>query len=238
MLNHLPPTILVLDPDVVLRTNISNSLERSGFNVLTASKWAEASGLFDRLPNYKKPTLVILRDELPDLSGIEVCTIIKTKEALKSTLVLMISENIKKILEVKNLENSFDDFIMKPFSQSSLVQKVKSILGRHKPSLASRILAYKDLKMDLASFKVSRNNREIHLGPTEFKILQCLIEKPNKIYSRDDIMRYVWGNNANVEMRTIDVHVNRLRSALKLPNEEVPFIKTVRSVGYCLDFDK
>lgn len=240
MLNHLPPTILIIETDIVLRTNMSNSLERQGFNVLAFSDGIEALKEIDKLPQYHKPSVVVLRDNLEPMHGIEICTIIKTKNSLKDVIVIMISDNIKKILEVKDLENSFDDFILQPFPQSDLVQKIKSILGRKKPSLASRTLSYKNIKIDLASYKVKVSGREVHLGPTEFKILQCLIENPKQIFSREDIMKYVWGANKNVEMRTVDVHVNRLRSALKLPHDPKSShsIKTIRSAGYCLDHEK
>lgn len=240
MLNHLPPTILIIESDIVLRTNISNSLERQGLNVLAFSDGSEAMKAIDRLPQYHKPSVIVVRDHLEPMNGIEICTIVKTKSSLKDTSVIMISDSIKKILEVKDLENSFDDFILKPFSQSDLVQKIKSILGKKKPSLASRTLTYKNIKMDLASYKVKVSGREVHLGPTEFKILQCLIENPKKTFSREDIMKYAWETNQNVEMRTIDVHVNRLRSALKLPHDpnSTHYIKTIRSAGYCLDQEK
>jgi two-component system phosphate regulon response regulator PhoB len=235
MSHHLPPTILIIEPETVLRTNMSNGLERNGFNVFASSTGNEALKIIEEIPAYQKPNIVVLRDDLDGLSGIELCTIIKTKESYKNITILMVSDNIRKILETKDLENSYDDFILKPFTQSDFVQKIKSILGKKRPSLVAKILTYKDLKMDLASFRVIRSGREIHLGPTEFKILQCLIDDPKRVFSRDEIMKYVWGLNSNVEIRTIDVHVNRLRSALKQPNEHELFIKTVRSSGYCLE---
>ena len=146
----------------------------------------------------------------------------------------MIASANEQLEEVKGLDNSFDDYLIKPFAQSDLINKVKSILGKMRPTLLSKTMEYKDLKIDLASFRVIRGNREIHLGPTEFKILQCLMDAPKKIFSREFLMTYVWGPENNVEIRTIDVHINRLRTALKNPNEDLPFIKTVRSAGYCL----
>lgn len=238
MLHHLPPTILIIEPDVILRTNMSNSLERSGFNVIITSKASEALQLLDNIPLYQKPSIIVIRDELEGLELPETLSTIKNKSSLKKTNILVVSDDIKKVLNLKNLKHTFDDFILRPFSQGDFVQKIKAILGKNRPSLASRVLVYKDLTMDLASYKVTRAGREIHLGPTEFKILQCLIENPKKIFSREDIMKYVWGANSHVEIRTIDVHVNRLRSALKQPSEISPFIKTVRSLGYCLDFSR
>lgn len=234
MATHLPPTILIVESDTIFRTSMSNSLERNGFIVLSVPTGDDALKLVDSLPEYKKPNVVIISYSLPGLSGIEICTILRNKKAEKPIPIILVASGSDMLDEVKGLDNAFDDYIIKPFAQSDLINKVKSLLGKVRPTLLSKTMEFKDLKIDLASFRVTKGLREIHLGPTEFKILQCLIESPKKIFSRESLMAYVWGKSSNVEIRTIDVHINRLRTALKSPSDNVPFIKTVRSVGYCL----
>jgi two-component system phosphate regulon response regulator PhoB len=233
-MTHLPPTILIIEPDVVFRTGMSNVLERSGFSVMVVGTGEDALNLIDNMPEYKQPNVIIINYNLPGLSGVQNCTILRGKKTTKSTPIILIISEHDQLDEIKNLKNVFDEVMVKPFVQSDLVTKVKSILGRIKPVLLSKNISYKELKIDLASFRVTRGNRDIHLGPTEFKILQCLMESPKRIFSRDYLMNYVWGKSNNVEIRTVDVHINRLRTALKNPNENLPFIKTVRSAGYCL----
>ena len=233
-MTHLPPTILIIEPDVVFRTGMSNVLERSGFSVIVVGTGEDALKLIDTMPDYKQPNIIIINYNLPGLSGIENCTILRNRKTTKSTPIILITSEHDRLDEIKTLENVFDEYLVKPFAQSDLVTKVKSILGRTKPVLLSKNIEYKDLKIDLASFRVTRGNRDVHLGPTEFKILQCLMESPKRIFTRDYLMHYVWGKTNNVEIRTVDVHINRLRTALKNPNENLPFIKTVRSAGYCL----
>lgn len=234
MSTHLPPTILIIEPEVIFRTSISNSLERNGFIILAAATGDDALKLIDSLPEYKKPNLAIIGYKLPGLSGVEVCTILRSRNTSAPLPIILIADENDKLDEIKGLANTFDDYIVKPFAQSELVNKVKALLGKVKPVLSSKIMEYRDLKIDLASYRVTKGAREIHLGPTEFKILQCLVEAPKKIFSRESLMQYVWGKSTNVEVRTIDVHINRLRSALKSSSDEIPFIKTVRSMGYCL----
>jgi two-component system phosphate regulon response regulator PhoB len=231
---HLPPTILIIESDVVFRTAMSNALERSGFSVIVVGTSDDALNLIDNLPEYKQPNVIIVNYNLPGVSGVQNCTILRSRKATKSMPIILIVPEQDQLDEVKSLKNIYDEIMLKPFIQSDLVTKVKSILGKLKPALLSKNIVYKDLKIDLASFKVTRGSRDIHLGPTEFKILQCLMESPKRIFSRDYLMHYVWGKSSNVEIRTVDVHINRLRTALKNPNENLPFIKTVRSAGYCL----
>ncbi len=233
MQSHLPPTILVIDSDLVSRTAISNILERSGFIVLSKNNSSDALRLFDSKST--KPHLVIVQSKLTDLSGIEVCTLIKTKQSSAKIPVIMVADNSDSLDELMNLENGFDDYIPSHYNSSDIISKVKHVLNKHKPDLRKKILSYGDISINLMSYKVIKNKREVHLGPTEFKILQCFVEDPKKIFSRIEIMEYVWGKAKNVEPRTIDVHINRLRSALSEPGQSAHSIKTIRSSGYCLE---
>jgi len=213
---------------------MSNCLERAGFITQSVATGDEALILIESAPAYKKPNVIVMEQNLDGLRGIEICSILRAKYVTKPLPVILIDTDSKVLDQLKGDAAAFDDYLIKPFAQNDLVSKVKSVLNKVRPTLVSKTLEYKDLKMDLASYKVSRHGREIHIGPTEFKILQCLIESPKKIFSRESLMQYVWGHTSNVEVRTIDVHINRLRTALKSSLDNAPFIKTVRSMGYCL----
>ncbi|MFN7038032.1 MAG: phosphate regulon transcriptional regulator PhoB [Alphaproteobacteria bacterium] len=227
----LTPLVLIVDDEEPIRTMLAYSLERHGFTTKQAVNGDEALKMVKEI----KPDIIILDWMLPGLSGIEVCTILRTKHETKNIPIIMLTAKGEEFDKVKGLDSGVDDYIVKPFSPNELVARIKAIFRRTRPMFTTKILEYKGLKIDLASYKVTRNGKEVHLGPTEFKILQCLMEYPKRILSREYIMSYVWGYDSQVETRTIDVHINRLRSALKDPNEDLHFIKTIRSAGYSLD---
>jgi two-component system phosphate regulon response regulator PhoB len=230
MTEEFGPTVLLITNDEKLKISLNSTLERHSFNVIEGSSGSEATALCEQ----HKPDIIILDSQLPDLPGIGVCTILRTKAASKNLPIIMLSDNEGEFDRVKGLDSGVDDYIVKPFQPNELVARIKAIFRRIRPSFNSKSLNYKDLKMDMASYRVTRGIRDIHLGPTEFRILQCLMEFPKRILSREYIMTHVWGYESQVEPRTIDVHINRLRSALKNDNEDLPFIKTIRSAGYCL----
>lgn len=229
--NSIAPLILIVDDEEPIRTMLSYNLERHGFTTKQAANGDEALKLVKEIT----PDIIILDWMLPGLSGIEVCTILRTKHQTKNIPIIMLTAKGEEFDKVKGLDSGVDDYIVKPFSPNELVARIKAILRRTRPSLITQILEYKGLKMDMSSYRVSNEGHEVHLGPTEFKILQCLMEYPKRILSREHIMAYVWGYDSQVEARTIDVHINRLRSALKIQDEKASFIKTIRSAGYSLD---
>jgi len=226
------PSILLVEPDEGLLTILSYNLERYGFIVNHARDAETALAFAEKI----QPSLIVVEEELPgSMQGEQLCSVIRSKSLFKNSILLLITAaGIKEDSVVAN------DFIRKPFVPSELVSKIKSLLVKFKPSNSNRVLEYKDIKMNVSSCKVTKNGRDVHLGPIEFKILQCLMELPTKILSREYIMNQVWGYNRLVDARTIDVHINRLRSALKNDNEldPMPLIKTVRSAGYCLSAPK
>lgn len=233
MQSHLPPTILVIDSNLVSRTAISNILERNGFTVISKNNSFDSLKVFDSAST--KPHLVVVQSKLQDISGMEMCTLIKTKKGAEDVPVIMIASQSDDLDNLTNLENGFDDYLSAHYNASDLISKVKHVLNKHKPNLKQKILSHGDININLMSYKVTKNRRQVHLGPTEFKILQCFIEDPNRIFSRVEIMEYVWGKSKNVEPRTIDVHINRLRAALSEPGQKEHTIKTIRSAGYCLE---
>jgi two-component system phosphate regulon response regulator PhoB len=232
MSDNLTPSILIVEDEEPLRVMLTYNLERHGFQVHQAEDGNQGLKMAQEL----LPDMVILDWMLPGLSGIEVCTILRTKLKTKNIPIIMLTAKGEEFDRIKGLESGVDDYIVKPFSHNELIARIKNILRRTRPMFATKTLEYQDIKLDLASYRVTRGNREIHLGPTEFRILQSLMDAPKRILSREQIMSNVWGYDSKVEPRTIDVHINRLRNALKNPGEDLPIIKTVRSAGYCLEF--
>lgn len=231
------PTILLVNPEESLITVLSYNLERYGFIVNAAKNGSLAIADAEQI----KPNIVIIDDSINklndgSLSTLELCKNLRAKPYNDDLSIIILTDSTENYHTISTMNNQINDFILKPFVPSELVSKIKNLYKKVKPISITKFLEYKDLKMNIGAYKVTRSGRNIHLGPTEFKILQCLMELPSKILSREHIMKHVWGYNSHVEPRTIDVHINRLRSALKNDNErdDSPLIKTVRSAGYCL----
>ena len=217
-------SVLLALKDASTLAVMSYHLERYGFIVNSCKN----TDLMNEAINKIEPTVIVYDADLEGNSnGNEICAAIKSNPKTKNTNIILVSKEAE--YDIK----SFDDRVSKPFSPSELVAKIKTFANISMVS-TQKILSYHDIEMHVNAYKVSRAGQEIHLGPTEFKILQCLIELPGKVLSREHIMNYVWGYSAQVEQRTIDVHINRLRSALKDGGDEVPLIRTIRAAGYSL----
>ncbi|MDX1923816.1 MAG: winged helix-turn-helix domain-containing protein [Rickettsiaceae bacterium] len=231
MTDKLPPKVFVIEKDDLLRTSLSNAIERYWFNVLRAADVESAI----RLIKVNKPNIIILSTKQLGEDPVETIKIIRGFDGCSEMpFVLMIDET-----EAADTFKPVDDgnlaIVYRPYTPNEVMTSIKTLLRKSKPIFQDKVIRYKDLSMDLATFKVYRANQHIHLGPTEFKILQLLVQSPKTIFSRQQIVDYVWGLNQPVESRTVDVHVNRLRSLIKVNADEIPFIKTVRSSGYCLN---
>jgi two-component system phosphate regulon response regulator PhoB len=171
---------------------------------------------------------------LPDFSGIEVCKQIKKNNKLKNIPVLMLTAKSEEEDKVRGFESGVDDYVTKPFSYKEILLRVKSLLKRTKPTLVEDISIFHDLKVDRITKRIFRGDKEIKVGPTEFRLLDFLIKSPKRVYSREQLLNNIWGNEINVEARTVDVHIRRLRKAINI--EGLPeLIRTVRSSGYSLD---
>jgi two-component system phosphate regulon response regulator PhoB len=171
---------------------------------------------------------------LPDFSGIEVCRQIKKINKLKNIPVLMLTAKSEEEDKVRGFESGVDDYVTKPFSYKEILLRVKSLLKRTKPSLVEDVSMFQDLKVDRITRRIYRADKEIKVGPTEFRLLDFLIKSPQRVYSREQLLNNIWGNEINVEARTVDVHIRRLRKAINI--EGLPeLIRTVRSSGYSLD---
>lgn len=219
-------SILLALSDIPTLTVISYHLERYGFIVNTVQTTENLLNMVERI----EPNIIILDESLSGiLKAKDVCSILKNTPK---------TQNIKIIYAAKEplLDSKFiDEYIAQPFVPSALVSKIKSYDTQNTHSNNKKTIKYHDIEMNLNTFRVTRLGKTIHLGPNEFKIFQCFLELPGRVLSREHIMNYVWGHNSQVEPRTIDVHINRLRSALKANEDELPLIKTIRSAGYSLN---
>ena len=171
---------------------------------------------------------------LPGLSGIEICRQIRARSATRDTPVIMLTARGEEEDRIRGLDTGADDYLTKPFSVPELTARVRALLRRARPTLSAEVATFGDLILDRETRRVRRADREVHLGPTEFRLLDCLIQRPGRVFSREQLLDLVWGRDVYVEARTVDVHVGRLRKALNRRGERDP-IRTVRAAGYALD---
>lgn len=224
--------ILVVEDEPPLIEVLRYNLESEGFRVSVATDGEE--GLL--MVSEENPDLIILDWMLPKLSGIEVCRRLRSPTVNNRIPIIMLTARGEEGDRVRGLESGADDYIVKPFSPAELIARVRAVLRRAEPSLSEDKLAYGGIEMDLASHKVSRNGRSVHLGPTEYRLLQVLMERPTRVFSREQLLDKAWGRDIYVEERTVDVHIRRLRRALN-GSDEVDLIRTVRRGGYAIDLD-
>ncbi len=222
--------ILLVEDEKSIVTLIKYNLEKEGFKVFCSETGEDALKIIKE----KIPDLVILDWMLPDTSGIDVCRQIKVDKKLKNIPVLILTAKGEPDDKIKGLEVGADDYVTKPFNNKELLLRIKSLIKRSKPSLLEDLGIFKDLKIDRITRKVFRENKEIKLGPIEYKLLDFLIKSPQRVYSREQLLNNVWGENINVETRTVDVHIRRLRKAINVDKKN-DLIRTVRSSGYSLD---
>jgi two-component system phosphate regulon response regulator PhoB len=222
--------ILLVEDEKAIVTLIKYNLEKEGFKVFCSETGEDALKIIKE----KTPDLVILDWMLPDTSGIDVCRQIKIDKKFKNIPVLILTAKGEPDDKIKGLEVGADDYVTKPFNNKELLLRVKSLIKRSKPSLLEDLGIFKDLKIDRITRKVFRENKEIKLGPIEYKLLDFLIKSPQRVYSREQLLNNVWGENINVETRTVDVHIRRLRKAINIDKKN-DLIRTVRSSGYSLD---
>lgn len=223
-------TILVVEDEKSISTLIQYNLEKEGFKVHTSETGEEG---FDQIKK-SLPDLVLLDWMLPDLSGIDICKQIKKDAKLKSIPVIMLTAKSEEADKIRGFETGADDYVTKPFSTKELILRIQALLKRVKPSLTEDIASFKDIKIDRLARRVYRGDKEIKLGPTEYNLLNFFIKNPTRVYSREQLLNQVWGNDIYVESRTVDVHIRRLRKAINLGNQD-DLIRTVRSAGYALD---
>jgi len=224
------PLILVVEDEAALVTLLRYNLEREGFRVAEARDGEEAL----LMAREQKPDLVILDWMLPLLSGLEVCRQLRRGPDTRSVPIIMLTARGEEGDKLRGLDSGADDYVTKPFSPSELIARIRAALRRARPAMNGESLQFEDLTMDLAAHRVRRRGRDIHLGPTEFRLLRYLMEHQGRVFSREQLLDMVWGQDVYVEPRTVDVHIRRLRKAIN-KSDEIDLIRTVRSAGYSLD---
>lgn len=221
--------VLLVEDEPAQREVLAYNLEAEGYAVRRAENGEEAMLMVTEA----KPDLIILDWMMPLMSGIEVCRQIKTKADTRDIPVIMLSARSEEVDAVRGLDTGADDYVIKPYNLRELMARVRTQLRRARPSSAGTVLQYKDLILDPESHRVSRASGEVKLGPTEYRLLMTLLEKPGRVYSRDQLLDHVWGRDIYVDTRTVDVHIARLRKALTKGGED-DLIRTVRGTGYAL----
>lgn len=224
------PVILVVEDEPPLQKLLTYNLEAAGFTVLQAFDGEEALTLIDERP----PDLVLLDWMLPQLSGLEVCRRLRRRPDTAHLPIIMLTARGEEPDRLRGLDTGADDFIAKPFSPAELIARVRAVLRRVRPAFAEQVLSFHDLRMDLAAHRVFRGEREVHLSPTEFRLLRYFLEHPGRVFSRAQLLDRVWGSDLEIELRTVDATIRRLRRALNL-SKETDLLRTVRAEGYSLD---
>jgi two-component system phosphate regulon response regulator PhoB len=228
--NLMKPLVMVVEDEAALVTMLRYNLEKEGYRVCEAADGEEALTVLAE----HSPDLVLLDWMLPVMSGIEVCRQIRRKPRTRDLPVIMLTARGEEADKVRGLNTGADDYLTKPFSLPELLARVKALLRRVQPAQTKGVLQYEDIVMDLTAHRVTRTGRHVHLGPTEFRLLQFLLQHPGCVFSREELLNAVWGPDIYVEPRTVDVHIRRLRKALN-GDEESDIIRTVRAAGYALD---
>ena len=224
------PYVLVVEDEDALGALLQYNLEKDGYHVTLATDGEEALLQVDE----RLPDIVVLDWMLPKVSGIEVCRRLRARPETRNLPILMLTARGEESDRVRGLDTGADDYMVKPFAMSELSARIRAVLRRIRPGLAEDRIVRGDLMIDRVAHRVKRAEREIHLGPTEFRLLDYLMQHPGRVFSREQLLDAVWGSDVYVEVRTVDVHVGRLRKAINRDDESDP-IRTVRSAGYALE---
>tara|TARA_B110000285_G_C15075508_1_gene590472 strand:- start:90 stop:776 length:687 start_codon:yes stop_codon:yes gene_type:complete len=222
--------IFIVEDEPSITTLVKYNLEKENYKVFISNNGEEG------LKEIKKiePDLILLDWMLPDLSGIEICRSLKKDKKFKFIPIIMLTAKGQEEDKVLGLNTGADDYLVKPFSHSELVARINALLRRVKPQAIEDSVTFEDLKVDRLQKRVSRGSQQIILGPTEYRLINFFITNPRRVFSREQLLENVWLNSINVELRTVDVHIRRLRKAINLPGKK-DLIRTVRSTGYSLD---
>ena len=226
----LKPTVLVVEDEAALVAMLRYNLEKQGFDVTEAVDGQEAIDRISEAP----PDIVLLDWMLPVMSGIEVCRQIRRRPATRDLPVIMVTARSEDQDAVRGLNTGADDYITKPFNMDALLARMRALLRRAGPPSTRGQLEFHDIVMDQTAHRVQRNGRAIHLGPTEYRLLEFLLQHKRRVFSREELLNAVWGRDIHVELRTVDVHIRRLRKSINAEGE-LDLVRTVRAAGYALD---
>jgi len=222
--------ILIVEDEPAIVTMLEYNLKSEGYEIVVATDGLQALDMAEK----ERPTLILLDWVLPKMTGIEVCKTIRKKAQHSAVPIIMLTARGEETDKVLGLKLGADDYITKPFSIPELNARIKAVLRRAGPSDDKGSLDFEDIHMDFTSHKVTRGAREVIVGPTEFRLLKYLMSKPKHVFSREELLRAVWGASIHVEIRTVDVHIRRLRKALNEGGER-DLLRTVRAAGYSID---
>lgn len=222
--------ILIVEDEPAMVELLRYNLESEGFDVVTAQDGEEGLLALEE----EQPDLLLLDWMLPGVSGIEICRRLRRDAKQSGLPVIMITARGEEQDRIRGLDVGADDYVSKPFSPAELLARIRALLRRRNPDVGGETLKISDVELDLVAYRVRRGDRELHLGPTEFKLLRYFMERAGRVLTRDQLLDGVWGQNVYVEDRTVDVHIRRLRKALN-ERGEADLIRTVRAVGYCFE---
>ena len=222
--------VLLVEDDAALAELLTWHLERAGHSVEQTADGAEAL----LLAAERAPDIVLLDWMIGDISGLEVCRRLRRAADTANVPIIMLTARGEEEDRIRGLQTGADDYVTKPFSPRELIARVAAVLRRMRPALAGERLAYSGLEMDVGDHKVRRGGTPLALGPTEFRLLRHFLEHPGRVFSRERLLDAVWGRDSEIELRTVDVHIRRLRKAINLEGHP-DLIRTVRSAGYALD---
>lgn len=225
----MTPYVLIVEDETAISTLLEYNLQKEGFETTLA----EDGDLAILMAAERVPDLILLDWMIPKLSGVEVCRRLRRKEATANVPIIMLSARGEEDDRVTGLDIGADDYLVKPFSMPELFARIRALLRRTQTNALSSGISVGDLEIDTKAHRVSRDKQELHLGPTEFRLLEHFMRRPGQVFSREQLLDAVWGHDVYVEARTVDVHIGRLRKALKMPDRKDP-IRTVRSAGYAL----
>ena len=227
------PDLLLIEDDEAIAELIVWHFARDGFSVRQTPDGEQALILVEE----RVPDIVLLDWMIESLPGIEVCRRLRRNPKSANVPIIMLTARGEEEDRIRGLETGADDYVTKPFSPRELVARVSAVLRRLRPALAGELLAYADIELESVAHKVVRNGQIVAMGPTEFRLLRHFMEHPGRVFSRGQLLDSVWGQDSDIELRTVDVHIRRLRKAINLPGTS-DIIRTVRSAGYALDAGK
>ena len=222
--------IMIIEDEEDIVTLLRYNLEKEGFETCAVTDGEKA---FNAI-KINQPTLILLDWMLPGLSGVEICKQVRYDNDLRNVPIIMLTARGEEADKIKGLTIGADDYMTKPFSVPELIARIRALMRRVQPGKTKGELVFEDIKMDLATCRVFRGDRFVHLGPTEFRLLQFLMEQPRHVFPREQLLKEVWGADIHVELRTVDVHIRRLRKAMN-EGGEPDLIRTVRAAGYSID---
>ena len=225
--------ILIVEDEEALSTLLDYNLSKEGFETLLARDGEEALLKVEE----ERPDAVVLDWMLPNVSGIEVCRRLRAGEETRHLPIVMLTARAEETDRIRGLDTGADDYVTKPFSMGELAARLRAVLRRAKPALVAETVRVGDIELDRAAHRVRRGEQEVKLGPTEYRLLDHFIQNPGRVFSREQLLNAVWGSGVFVEARTVDVHIGRLRKALRQEGASDP-VRTVRSAGYALEVER